>query len=47
MTHAHPHVAALLDQMDWVRSLAYQLIADPHAAEDAVQQTWLDALNDA
>jgi RNA polymerase sigma-70 factor (ECF subfamily) len=34
----------LLDQRAWLADLAQALVRDPHAAEDAAQQTWLQAL---
>ncbi len=34
----------LLDQGPWLQSLARTLVRDPHTADDAVQQTWLQAL---
>ncbi|MBN2490861.1 MAG: sigma-70 family RNA polymerase sigma factor [Planctomycetes bacterium] len=37
-------VEALLAHRDWLRALLRQLIADEHAVDDAVQDTWLAAL---
>lgn len=34
----------LLRDTDWVRNLARRLVSDPHAADDLVQNTWLDVL---
>ncbi|MDH3591035.1 MAG: sigma-70 family RNA polymerase sigma factor, partial [Planctomycetota bacterium] len=35
---------ALLEHAGFVRALARRLLADPHAADDVVQETWLAAL---
>ncbi len=37
-------IALLLDEAAWIRALARTLCADPHAAEDLVQDTWVAAL---
>ncbi len=34
---------ALLEHLDWVRQLARSLVADPHAADDLVQEAWISA----
>ncbi|MFO0980627.1 MAG: sigma-70 family RNA polymerase sigma factor [Planctomycetota bacterium] len=40
----HPHPEALLAHDHFVRALSRRLLGDAHDAEDAVQQTWLAAL---
>lgn len=39
-----PNLRALLDQSGWIHALARRLVADPHLADDLVQETWVDAL---
>jgi DNA-directed RNA polymerase specialized sigma24 family protein len=34
----------LLQDRDWLNRLAHSLVRDPHTAEDATQQTWLQSL---
>ncbi len=36
-----PDPQALLEHLDWVRRLARSLVADPNAADDLVQDTWI------
>jgi len=38
------NAATLLSQTGWIQSLARKLAADPQAAEDAAQDTWVTAL---
>ena len=35
---------ALLDQSSWIHALARRLVKDPNQADDLVQETWMDAL---
>ena len=43
--HANPpSVHLLLQHLGWLRGLARQLVRDPHAAEDAAQETMITAL---
>ncbi len=37
-------VEELLEHADWLRQLAYRLVADPATADDLVQETWIAAL---
>jgi RNA polymerase sigma-70 factor (ECF subfamily) len=39
-----PNLHALLDQAGWIHALARKLVNDPHLADDLVQETWVDAL---
>ena len=39
-----PALRDLLDHSGWLRALAYSLVSDPSVAEDAVQDTWVAAL---
>lgn len=39
-----PEIRELLDQTSFLRGLARSLTADPHVAEDIVQDTWVSAL---
>lgn len=39
-----PTLDELLAHAGWLRGLALRLLRDPHAADDAVQETWLAAL---
>ncbi len=43
MAHT-PDVNLLLDQTGWIRGLARRLVADTHAAEDLIQEIWVEAL---
>jgi RNA polymerase sigma-70 factor (ECF subfamily) len=38
------HLEALLTHTDWVRTLASELVADPSAADEVVQETWLQVI---
>jgi RNA polymerase sigma-70 factor (ECF subfamily) len=44
MRPAEHDLEPLLAHSRWVRGLARRLVADPHAAEDLVQETWVAAL---
>lgn len=39
-----PAAETLLQHADFIRRLAHQLAADPHSADDAMQDTWVEAL---
>ena len=39
-----PDLSLLLEQSGWLRALARKLVADPHQADDLVQDTWVRAL---
>lgn len=39
-----PDLETLLDRSGWVNRLARSLVADPHAADDLVQEAWIVAL---
>lgn len=46
MDHSDPPFAheAVLEQVAWMRQLAFELVRDPSTADDLVQETWLAVL---
>lgn len=44
MSDRGPDLSTLLEHEAWVRRLARALVSDDHAADEVVQQTWLNAL---